>query len=141
MWFKPYILFCPHTLTNFGYEGKEAIDAARTEVLRAIWLCPQERFKIKMHPSQDDSYLYRDWKALYGIKNAEVIHKANTAKLIARAKLVIVQHSTVALEALELGVPVILMEDEVSDVLGEFAEFGGLFMRARTCEDILRLIS
>jgi len=141
-WFKPYILFCPHSLENYGYVGTDAINSARAEVLRAIEQSPDKRFRIKMHPSHNDSWFYREWIEIHDIKNVVLMwtHR-DTKRLIEGAKLVIAQHSTVALEALELRKPVILVEDEVSDALGEFDEFSkDAFHRVRNAEDILKLI-
>lgn len=137
-----YILFCPHPTNNFGYAGTEAIDNARLEVLKAIKLLPNERFRIKLHPSYlYDKHLYFKWQDTDDIRNATVVYTTRLANMIEGAKLVIVQHSSVALEAIELGKPVILVEDEVSDVLGEFSEFPKeMFMRARTAWDIIKLI-
>jgi len=140
--FRPYILVIPHSLNNYGYVGTEAINNARWEILEAIRLSPKERFVLKMHPSANDSQFYQQWKEVKGIKNCKAVGGRTATPFIKRAKLVIVQHSSVALEAVELGKDVVLVEDEVSDVLGEFMEFPkSTFMRARTHEDILRLIN
>lgn len=138
MFSKPYILFCPHSLENFGYVGTKAIDDARTEVLTAIQKLPKHRFIIKMHPSRDDSWFYRQWMEVKGIKNCKLVWREDTKKLIKRSRMVIVQHSSVALEALALKKPVIVVEDEVSDALGEFDEFPmGTFLKPRHAEDII----
>lgn len=135
------ILIAPHTLETYGYAGGAEISAARSAILKAVSILPNYQFIIKLHPSQDDRPFYKMWVKSEKIKNVRILWRCDTTKLIKKSSLLIVQHSTIALDGIRLGKIVMIVEDAVSDKLGEFDEFApGTFFKARTTEQIMEKI-
>lgn len=134
---KTKAMFVPHTLTNYGYIGTEEIDHARLIVLNFILAHPEVcwvirlRYQCNRNPEVDDRDFYYRWIRDGGVRNVSLSWAQRIDKAMRDIDVVIVQHSSVAIEAAEIGKHVILMEDELSRALEEFDELPNrMFRRA-----------
>lgn len=138
MWFdkRPVGLFVPHTLENYGYVGIKPIGLAREMVLRVIAKRVDIRWVIRLRPNleqapkTDDRWYYNRWMKQVGCR-VTIDWKTKPAKLIKEAAFLVVQHSSMAVDALVMSKPIIVIEDEVSDVTGIYQGYEGAFDMAR----------
>lgn len=137
--FKPLILIAPYTLSSYG-DGGDAINRKTISMLQeAILACCEAQIIIKLHPGSLDKPYWDRWKEFHALPdNIVILRDFDSRRLVLASDLMIVHHSTMAIDGWQMGKSVAIVEDGMPSSVEEFE---GVFEKVRDKKEVLDFIN